>query len=97
MNRLRLQNLAGEHRCQFSEGTWLRKVAPVWGSRCQSFGCLYYVGSVDVTGSYAEDTAMTLHQDFSAHVPAGGSTYGGFMDSLSVIPTHEVLGNCRSE
>ena len=55
-------------------------VAPVWGSRCQSFSCLYSTGSVDVTGSYAEDTTMTLHQDFSATVLARESTHGGFVD-----------------
>ena len=51
------------------------------------------MGSVDVTRSYAEDTIMTLHQDFSAPVPSGESTCGGFLDILSVILTHEVLGN----
>ena len=61
-----------------------------------NFSCLYFVGSVDVTGMHVEDTTMTLHQDFSALLPAGESTCEGFVDSLSVIPTHEVLGNCRS-
>ena len=39
------------------------------------------MGSVDVTGSYAEDTTMTLHQDFSAPVPAGESTHRGFVEA----------------
>ena len=39
------------------------------------------MGSVDVTGSYAEDTTMTLHQDFYAPVPVGESTYGGLVDA----------------
>ena len=55
------------------------------------------MGSVDVTGTHAKDTTMNFHRNFSAPVPAGESTYGGFLDSLSVIPTHEVLGNCQSE
>ena len=38
------------------------------------------MGSVDVTGSYAEDTAVTSHQDVSAIVPVGESTCGGFVD-----------------
>ena len=38
------------------------------------------MGSVDVTGSYAEDTAMTLHQDVSSLVPVGESTCRGFVD-----------------
>ena len=64
MNRLRLQNSAGEYRCRLSERAWLGKVTLVWGSRDQNIGCLYSVGSVDVTGSYAEDTTMTSHQNF---------------------------------
>ena len=51
---------------------------------------------VDVIGSYAEDTTMTLHQDFSSPVPAGESTRKGFVDGLSVIPTLGLLGECRS-
>ena len=38
------------------------------------------MGNVDVTGSYAEDTTMTLHQDVSASVPVGESTFEGLVD-----------------
>ena len=70
MNRLRLQNLAGEYRRRLSGRAWPGKVTPVLGGKDQNFGCLYSVGSVDVTGTHAEDTTMTSYQDFSALVPA---------------------------
>ena len=38
------------------------------------------MGSVDVIGTYAEDVAVTSHQDVSAPVPVGESTCGGFVD-----------------
>ena len=38
------------------------------------------MGRVDVTWSYAEDTTMTLHQDFSAPVPVRESTHEGFVN-----------------
>ena len=31
-------------------------------------------------GSHSEEMTMTLHQDFSAPVPAGESTHKGFVD-----------------
>ena len=40
----------------------------------------YSAGSVDVTGTRAKDMTMTLHQDFSAPVPAGESACGGLVD-----------------
>ena len=49
------------------------------------------MGNIGVTGSYA---AVTSSQNISAPVPAGESTCGDFMDGLSVIPTHGVLGKC---
>ena len=39
------------------------------------------MGSVDVTGTHAEDMTMTSHQDFSAPVPVGESTCGGLVDA----------------
>ena len=80
MNRLRLQNSAGEYRRRLSERAWMGKVTLVWGSRDQNFGCLYYVGSIDVTGTHAEDMTMTSYQDFSAPVPARESARGGLVD-----------------
>ena len=49
-------------------------------AKIKTFGFLYFVGSVDVTGTYAEDVAVTSHQDVFAPVPVGESTYGGFVD-----------------
>ena len=46
----------------------------------KTFGCLYSMGDVDFTGTYAEDVAVTLHQDVFAPVPVGESTCGGFVD-----------------
>ena len=51
-------------------------------------------GDIDITMTYAEDAAVTSHQDASAHVPAGESKCGDFVDGLSVIPTPGVLGKC---
>ena len=59
----------------------MRKVTHVWGSRDQNFDYLYYVGDIDVTGTYAEDVAVTSHQDVSTSVPVGESTHEGFMDA----------------
>ena len=39
------------------------------------------MGNVDVTGSYAEDTTMTSHKDFSAPIPSRESTHRGFVDA----------------
>ena len=80
MNCLRLQNSVGEYRRRLSERAWMGKVTPVWGSRDQNFGCLYSMGSVDVTGTHVEDMTMTLRQDFSAPVHAGESACRGLAD-----------------
>ena len=80
MNRLQLQNSAGKYRRRFSERARLGKVTPVWGSRDQNFGCLYSMGSVDVTGTHVEDMTMTLRQDFSAPVLARESACGDLVD-----------------
>ena len=39
------------------------------------------MGDIDVTGTYAEDVAVTSHQDVSAPVPVGESTCGGLVDA----------------
>ena len=38
------------------------------------------MGNIDVTRTYAEDTAMNLHQDVSALVLAGEITCRDFVD-----------------
>ena len=40
----------------------------------------YSAGSVDVTGTWAEDMTMALHRDFSASVFTGVSACGGLVD-----------------
>ena len=67
----------------------MEEVISAWGIRGQNFGCFYSMGNINVTGSYV---AVTSSQNISAPVSAGESTCGDFMDSLSVIPTHGVLG-----
>ena len=54
----------------------------------------YSAGSVDITGTHAEDMKMTLHRDFSAPVSTGEGACGGLVNRV-FIPTYEVLGNCR--
>ena len=46
----------------------------------------YYAGSIDVTGTRAEDMTMTLHRDFSAPVSAGEGACGGLVDRVLFQP-----------
>ena len=71
----------GDNTLQLSASALFEEIIPVWGRKGQNSGCFCYVGNIDVTKAYAEDTMMTLHQDISTPVPTG-DFMDGYMSRL---------------